>query len=78
MAGSIHFNANMTFNQLIELVRQLPQNQKKQLVSILAEETDSISKEEVISTIKEGLKEVKLHKEGKIKLNTLDDFLADV
>ncbi|MET3125772.1 phosphopantothenate synthetase [Arcicella rosea] len=78
MAGSIHFNANMTFNQLIELVRQLPQNQKKQLVSILVEETDSISKEEVISTIKEGLKEVKLHKEGKIKLNTLDDFLADV
>ncbi|MEA5138548.1 hypothetical protein [Arcicella rigui] len=76
MAGSIHFNANMTFDQLIELVRQLPQNQKKQLVSILVEETDSISKEEVISTIKEGLKEVKLHKEGKIKLNTLDDFLA--
>jgi Tfp pilus assembly protein PilN len=76
MAGSIHFNANMTFNQLIELIRQLPQNQKKQLVSILAEETDFIPKEEVISTIKEGLKEVKLHKEGKIKLNTLDDFLA--
>ncbi len=76
MAGSIHFNANMTFNQLIELIRQLPQNQKKQLVSILVEETDSISKEEVIFTIKEGLKEVKLHKEGKIKLNTLNDFLA--
>ncbi|MEA5259081.1 hypothetical protein VB264_14890 [Arcicella aquatica] len=78
MAGSIHFNTNITFNQLIELVRQLPEKQKIRLASILVEDDNTLTKEEVIAKIKEGLKDVKLHKEGKIKLNTLEDFLANV
>jgi len=37
-----------------------------------------ISKSELILKIKNGLKDVKLHKEGKIKLNTLSEFLDNL
>jgi hypothetical protein len=37
-----------------------------------------MTKEELVERIKEGLEEVKLYKEGKIKLRTLKEFLADV
>lgn len=41
-------------------------------------EEDCISKSELILKIKNGLKDVKLHKEGKIKLNTLSEFLENL
>ena len=37
-----------------------------------------ISKSELILKIKNGLRDAKLHKEGKIKLNTLPEFLDNL
>jgi hypothetical protein len=80
METTLNFNTSiqLTVSQLVDLAKQLPKKERVQLASILIEEDDFISKEELILKIKEGLEDVKLHKEGKIKLRTLDDFLADV
>jgi hypothetical protein len=63
--------------QLIDLARQLSQKERIQLASILMENDDFISKDDLLLKIKQGLGDIKLHKEGKIKLRTLDEFLAD-
>jgi hypothetical protein len=68
----------VTLSQLVDLAKQLPKKERVQLASILVEEDNFISKEKLILKIKEGLEDVKLHKAGKIKLKTLDDFLIDV
>jgi hypothetical protein len=68
----------VTLSQLVDLAKQLPKKERVQLASILVEEEIFISKEKLILKIKEGLEDVKLHKAGKIKLKTLDDFLIDV
>lgn len=80
METTLNFNTSiqLTVSQLVDLAKQLPKKERVQLASILIEEDDFISKEELILKIKEGLEDVKLHKEGKVKLRTLDDFLADV
>jgi hypothetical protein len=44
----------------------------------LWKEEEFISKSKLILKIKNGLKDVKLHKEGKIKLNTLSEFLDNL
>lgn len=46
--------------------------------AILVKESDFITKEELIRKIKAGSEEVKLYQEGKIKLKTLDEFLAEL
>jgi hypothetical protein len=68
----------VTLSQLVDLAKQLPKKERVQLASILVEEDNFISKEKLILKIKGGLEDVKLHKAGKIKLKTLDDFLIDV
>jgi hypothetical protein len=74
----LNTNIQVTVSQIVDLARQLPKKERLQLASLLIEEEDFISKDELLFKIKEGLEEVKLHKEGKVKLRTLDDFLADV
>lgn len=74
----LNTNIQVTVSQIVDLARQLPKKERLQLASILIEEEDFISKDELLFKIKEGLEDVKLLKEGKIKLRTLDDFLADV
>ena len=44
----------------------------------LRKESEFISKSELILKIKNGLKDVKRHKEGKIKLNILSEFLDNL
>jgi hypothetical protein len=36
------------------------------------------TKEEILNSIKKGIKEVQLHKEGKIKLQSARDFLNEL
>jgi hypothetical protein len=74
----LNTNIQVTVSQIVDLARQLPKKERLQLASILIEEEDFISKDELLFKIKEGLEDVKLHKEVKVKLRTLDDFLADV
>lgn len=80
MKTTLNFNTNiqLTLNQLVDLAVQLPKKERFKLASILVEEEGSISKNELVSKIKDGLQDVKLHKEGKIKLRTLSEFLENV
>lgn len=77
MKTTLNFNTSiqLTLNQLVDLAIQLPKKERFKLASILVEEEDYISKNELVSKIKEGLQDAKLHKEGKIKLRTLYEFL---
>lgn len=80
MEAIINFNASiqLTVNQLADLARQLPKKERVRLASILVEDNDYISKVELTAKIKEGLNDLKLHKQGKIKLRTLTEFLKNV
>lgn len=80
MKTTLNFNISiqLTFNQLVDLALQLPKTERFKLASILVEEEEFISKNELVSKIKEGLNDVKLHKDGKIKLRTLSEFLENV
>jgi hypothetical protein len=80
MKTTLNFNTSiqLTLNQLVDLAIQLPKKERFKLASILVEEEAYISKNELVSKIKEGLQDVKLHKEGKIKLRTLSEFLENV
>lgn len=42
------------------------------------EETEYISKEEVLAGIKSGLEEVKLAREGKLQLMSMDDLIKEL
>ncbi|WP_435355062.1 hypothetical protein [Emticicia sp. SJ17W-69] len=79
--ANINTNIQLTFSQITDIAKQLPKKQKAKLVSILVkerEEEEEMTKAELVARIKEGLEEVKLYKEGKIKLRTLKEFLEDV
>lgn len=83
MEATLNFSANiqLTLSQLVELARQLPPKDRAKLASMLIEaDADSavMSKKELKAKIKEGLQAAKLHREGKIKLRTLTEFLEDV
>lgn len=80
MKTTFNFNTSiqLTLNQLVDLAIQLPKKERFKLASILVEEEDYISKIELVSKIREGLQDAKLHKEGKIKLRTLSEFLENV
>jgi len=80
MKTTLNFNTSiqLTLSQLVDLAIQLPKKERFKLASILVEEEDYISKNELVSKIKEGLQDAKLHKEGKIKLRTLSEFLENV
>ena len=86
MEATLNFSANiqLTLSQLVELARQLPQKERAKLASMLIEagaeayDQPIMSKKELKAKIKEGLQDAKLHREGKIKLRTLTEFLADV
>ncbi len=68
----------LTLDQMADLVKQLSPRDKARLVSLILEDNEVMSHDELKARVREGLQDVKLHKEGKIKLNTLSEFLADV
>jgi hypothetical protein len=80
MKNTLSLNAEiqLNFQQVVDLVRQLSSRQKKQLATILSSEEDYITKEEVVENIRDGLREVKLHKEGKIKLKSARELLNEL
>jgi DNA replicative helicase MCM subunit Mcm2 (Cdc46/Mcm family) len=77
MRPTLNFNSSiqLSLNQLVDLAKQLSPKDRVKLVSILLNDEEFITKAEAVSKIKTGLEEVKLHKEGKIKLRTLSEFL---
>jgi phosphopantothenate synthetase len=75
---SLTTNIQLTFKQLKDLAKQLPEKQRRELATILVDGDENMTKDQLVAKIKEGLKDAKLYKEGKIKLRTLDEFLSDV
>jgi hypothetical protein len=80
MEATLNFSTNiqLTLSQLAELAKQLPQKDRAKLALMIIEEDEPMSKVELKAKIKEGLQDAKLHREGKIKLRTLTEFLVDV
>ena len=75
---SLDTNIRLTFKQVEALAKQLPKKERLKLATILVDGEEGMTKEQLVAKIKEGLNEVKLYKEGKIKLETLDEFLSNV
>jgi hypothetical protein len=71
-----NINISLTIDQIISILSQLPPVEKRKISQYLAKETKKENK--IIKDIEEGLKEVKLHKEGKIQLKTLDQLLNEL
>jgi phosphopantothenate synthetase len=80
MKSIVNFNTdiNLTFNQLVSIAKQLPEKDRVRLAAILVESDSNASKEEILDRIKQGLKEVKLYKEGKIKLKSAREYLNEL
>lgn len=51
---------------------------EKKLDGIEDEDYEEPTKAEILEGIKQGLKEVKLHREGKIKLQSFDEFIREL
>jgi hypothetical protein len=75
---SLNTTIKLTFKQLKHLANQLPEKQRIELAAILVDGDESMAKEQLVAKIKEGLEEVKLYKAGKIKLQSLEEFLNEL
>jgi hypothetical protein len=68
----------LSVKKLAELARQLSPKEKSKLIALLQEEEEYMTKEELVERIKEGLEEVKLYKEGKIKFKSAREFINEL
>ncbi|MCF2446355.1 hypothetical protein L0657_20520 [Dyadobacter sp. CY345] len=75
---SLNTDIQLTFNQLKDLAKQLPEKQRRELATILVNEDENITKKQLVAKIKEGLEEVKLYKEGKVTLQSAREFLNEL
>ena len=81
---NINTNVQLNFSQIAHLAKQLPRKQKSKLASILEKDIEDeqkeafITKSELVSRIREGLEEVKLYKQGKIKFQSARDLLNEL
>ena len=75
---SLNTNIRLTFRQLKDLAKQLPEKKRIELATILMDGDEGMTKAQLLAKIREGLNDARLHKEGKIQLRTLDEFLSDV
>lgn len=78
--------ATISLDSLWQTIQSLSLNNQKWLAQKLQEnireqeeeETEYISKEEILAGIDAGLKEMKLVQEGKLKVKSFDDFLEEL
>ena len=66
------FTTNKDYHHFIQLTKSL------QYVKKIQTDEDEPTKEEVLKGIKQGFKELKLMKEGKMKGTSLKDFLNEL
>lgn len=67
------FGNSDALKQMLSLAKKLKKESKAKMPIEVAE-TEFISKEEILDDLRESLQEVKLAKEGKINLQTWEDF----
>ena len=73
--NTANVNILLSFDQILGIISQLPMVDKIKISQYLVKETSKDKK--ILKDIEQGLKEVKLHKEGKIELKTLDQLLDE-
>jgi hypothetical protein len=74
--NSAKVNISLSFEQILNIISQLPSVEKIKLRHYLTKETDeSIS---VLKDVKEAYQEAKKHEEGDIELKTLDQLLDEL
>jgi hypothetical protein len=83
-----HIRANWNFNEMKQITIAVPDNMSPFFMQLvenlnLTKVTESVSqnestKETILKGIKEGVKEVKLHKQGKLKLKTAKQLFNDL
>jgi|GEM_PF-2929113 len=71
----LNIDINLSFRQLVDVIRQLPKNKKRELIAVLKEEEERI---DLISGIKEAVEEVNLAKKGKVTLKSAREFLNEL
>jgi hypothetical protein len=77
--ANLNLDVSLTVKQLAEIIKQLPQSDRSEIASLLQENEETyLTKEQLLANVKEALEEVKLYKQGKIKLRTLNEFLDEV
>lgn len=59
--------------QMLSLARKLKREKRTKVIE-QADADDGISKEEIIDDLREGLREVKLASQGKVNLQTWEEF----
>ena len=58
----------LQFNQLIDLLKALPEKEKKKIINVLKQEDEEPpSKEKILEGIRQAVKEINLVKAGKLK-----------
>lgn len=74
--------ASISMESLWQIIQSLSLKNKEwlssKLIENIREENEDINKEELLKKIDAGLKEVKLYKEGKLELKTLEEALNEL
>ena len=91
MATTVHFQTQLTYQQVAQLVRQLPAKDKQKLARLLEAETTpqnqtalpgetdlTPAQRNTVANVRQGFKELKLLKEGKLKARPLSDLLNEL
>jgi hypothetical protein len=77
MERTINFKLPLSFSQLVDLVKQLPEPEKKKLVSVLQDESNSEenSKSQILDDLKADLNALK---KGKLETRPLQDVINEL
>ncbi len=78
METTLNLNLALTFEQVADLARQLPPPERQKLAELLQDDDEPVTKAQLIEEIREAVRDVKLAKQGKLKLPTLQEFLDEL
>jgi len=74
--NTANINISLNFEQILNIISQLPSIEKMKLKQYLIKETNNDV--QILENIKQGLDEAKLHEEGKLELKSLDELLDEL
>ena len=74
--NSTNINISLNFEQILDIISQLPSIEKIRLRQYLAQETDEALS--VLKDVKQAYYESTKHQEAKIELKTLDQLIDEL
>ena len=78
MENTINFNIPLSFQQLVDLVRQLPRPEREKLVTVIQEEDideDEPTKAQILENLKRDYISLK---EGRLQTRPIEDILNEL